>query len=47
MTGQSNSGGIEFNGDIYSFRRITLSPIILLAGYAMIIYAIMADKKPK
>lgn len=45
MTGKGNSGPVEFNEDIYSFRRITLSPVILLAGYAMIIYSIMADKK--
>ncbi len=47
MTGQPNLGGVEFNEDIYSFRRITLSPLIILAGYAMVIYAIMADRKPK
>ena len=45
MTGKGNSGAGEFNKDIYSFRRITLSPLILLTGYAMMIYAIMADKR--
>jgi hypothetical protein len=44
MTGKGNAGGSEFNRDIYSFRRITLSPLVLLAGYAMMIYAIMANK---
>jgi hypothetical protein len=44
MTGKGNSGSKEFNQDIYSFRRITLSPFILLAGYTMMIYSIMADK---
>ena len=43
MTGKGNAGGREFNQEIYSFRRITLSPLVLLAGYAMMIYAIMAD----
>ena len=48
MTGKGNAGATEFNQDIYSFRRITLSPLVLLSGYAMMIYAIMADKrKPK
>lgn len=48
MTGTGNAGAVEFNEDIYSFRRITLSPVILLAGYAMIIFAIMAhERKPK
>ena len=45
MTGKGNAGGREFNQDIYSFRRITLSPLVLLAGYAMMIYAIMADHR--
>lgn len=45
MMGKGNAGAGEFNNDIYSFRRITLSPVILLAGYAMMIYAIMADKR--
>ena len=34
-----------FNPDIFSFRRITLAPIILLFGFAFEIFAIM--KKPK
>ncbi|MBN1598435.1 MAG: DUF3098 domain-containing protein [Bacteroidales bacterium] len=35
-----------FNGDeIFSFRRITLAPIIVLAGFAFEIWAIM--RKPK
>jgi len=45
MTGKGNTGTGEFNQDIYSFRRITLSPMVLLLGYAMMMYAIMADKK--
>jgi len=45
MTGGSNSGGNEFNNEIYSFRRITLAPVILLAGYALIIQAIMWNPK--
>jgi hypothetical protein len=48
MTGKANAGAREFNRDIYSFRRITLSPLLLLSGYTMMIFAIMADKsKPK
>jgi len=45
MTGKGNAGEREFNQDIYSFRRITLSPLVLLAGYAMMICAIMADNR--
>jgi len=36
------AGGTE---DIYSFRRITLSVIVLMSGFVMVIYAIM--RKPK
>lgn len=34
-----------FSDDIFSFRRITLAPIVVLAGFAFEIWAIM--KKPK
>ena len=42
--GKSNSPN-EFNPEIFSFRRITLAPIVVLAGFIFEIYAIM--KKPK
>ena len=34
-----------FNYDIFSFRRITLAPLILLVGFIFEIYAIMKDTK--
>jgi membrane-bound ClpP family serine protease len=34
-----------FNPEIFSFRRITLAPVLLLIGFVFEIYAIM--KKPK
>lgn len=34
-----------FNEDIFSFRRITLAPMVVLAGFVFEIYAIM--KRPK
>ena len=34
-----------FNPEIFSFRRITLAPIIVVGGFMFIIWAIM--KKPK
>ena len=34
-----------FNWEMFSFRRITLAPILVLAGFAFEVYAIM--KKPK
>ena len=39
--GKSNDPNV-FNGDeIFSFRRITLAPIIVLTGYAIEVYAII------
>jgi uncharacterized Tic20 family protein len=35
----------EFSEEIFSFRRITLAPMLVLAGFVFEIYAIM--KRPK
>jgi hypothetical protein len=40
MGGKSNDPNV-FNPGIFSFRRITLAPLVLLAGYILEIYAIM------
>jgi len=45
MAGGGSDDPNVFNPDIFSFRRITLAPIVLLAGFIFEIYAIM--KKPK
>lgn len=45
MAGGGSDDPNVFNPDIFSFRRITLAPIILLFGFIFEIYAIM--KKPK
>ena len=45
MAGGGSDDPNVFNPDIFSFRRITLAPIILLFGFVFEIYAIM--KKPK
>lgn len=45
MIGGKAESPDQFNPDVFSFRRITLAPIIVLAGFAFEIYAIM--KKPK
>lgn len=44
----AGGGSVEpnvFSPEIFSFRRITLAPIVLVFGFAFEIYAIM--KKPK
>jgi len=45
MTGGGSDDPNVFSSDIFSFRRITLAPIVLVVGFAFEIYAIM--KKPK
>jgi hypothetical protein len=45
MTGKGNAGPDHFNSDIYSFRRITLAPLTILAGYILMIYAILAGTR--
>ncbi|MCK5028588.1 MAG: DUF3098 domain-containing protein [Bacteroidales bacterium] len=45
MIGGKAENPNEFNEEIFSFRRITLAPIIVLIGFIFEIYAIM--KKPK
>lgn len=45
MIGGKADSPDEFNEAVFSFRRITLAPIIVLFGFIFEIYAIM--KKPK
>ena len=45
MIGGKAESPDQFNPEVFSFRRITLAPLVVLAGFAFEIYAIM--KKPK
>ncbi len=46
MAGGKSSDPNVFNGDeLYSFRRITLAPIVVMAGFIFEIYAIMKKSK--
>ena len=45
MIGGGSDDPDVFNEDIFSFRRLTLAPILILAGYVIEIFAIM--RKPK
>jgi hypothetical protein len=45
MGGKSDDPNQFHPGEVYSFRRITLAPIVILAGFAIEIYAIF--RKPK
>ena len=45
MLGGKSTDPNKFSSDIFSFRRITLAPIVVLGGFVFEIWAIM--KKPK
>ncbi len=45
MCGHANSNPNGFDMDVFSFRRITLAPLVVLAGFAVSVYAVL--KKPK
>ena len=39
------SGATEYNPDIFSFRRITVGPMIALAGFVLMIVAILFPQR--
>ena len=45
MSGGGSKDPNVFNPDIFSFRRITLAPIVVMIGFIVEIYAIL--KKPQ
>lgn len=44
MSGEGSAEGV-FNPDIFSARRIKVAPVVCLAGFVMMIYAVV--RKPK
>jgi len=45
MSGGGGDDPTKFYPEIFSFRRITLAPVVCLFGFGFVIYSIM--KKPK
>lgn len=45
MAGGSSESPDVFNYEMFSFRRITLAPILVLGGFAFEVYAIMSKGK--
>jgi hypothetical protein len=41
MSGGASEDPTAFSDEIFSFRRITLAPIVVLTGYGTIFYAIL------
>ncbi len=47
MMGGGSEDPDVFNENIFSFRRITLAPIVVLAGFGFVFWAIMRKPKEK
>lgn len=47
MVGGGSKDPNVFSYDIFSFRRITLAPFMVLLGYGIQIYAILKKKTPE
>lgn len=45
MSGGGSTDEYRFSEDIYSFRRTTLAPMVVLAGFVFEVYAIMKKTK--
>lgn len=45
MIGGGSDDPNKFSAELFSFRRLTLAPVLILAGYVIEIFAIM--KKPR
>lgn len=46
MSGGGTDDPNQFNGEeLFSFRRITLAPLLVVGGYAFVMYAIMKKTK--
>ncbi|MDR1344528.1 MAG: DUF3098 domain-containing protein [Tannerellaceae bacterium] len=39
--------GVSFNPEIFSARRIAVAPVITLAGFALMVFAILKNSKEK
>lgn len=44
MAGGGSDDPTVFNAKMFSFRRITLAPIVVIAGFVLEIYAIMSRR---
>ncbi|GAD04886.1 hypothetical protein PORCRE_583 [Porphyromonas crevioricanis JCM 15906] len=42
MSGGAPTDGVSFNPELFSTRRIVIAPIVCVAGFSLMAYAIMA-----
>ena len=45
MSGGASTNPAEFNPDVFSFRRITLAPVLVILGFVIEVYAIVKKSK--
>lgn len=41
MSGGGSKNSMDFNPDIFSFRRIVLAPVVCVCGFGLMIYGIL------
>ncbi|MCB0484369.1 MAG: DUF3098 domain-containing protein [Flavobacteriales bacterium] len=47
MSGGASENPAVFNPEVFSFRRITLAPIVVIVGFGFVMYAIFHKKRNK
>ncbi len=47
MSGGGSVDGVTYNPDIFSPRRVVIAPIVCVAGFVLMIYAILVNPKKK
>lgn len=47
MSGGGSKNSMDFNPEIFSFRRIVLAPIVCVSGFFLMVYAILKTPSNK
>ncbi|KGN79889.1 hypothetical protein HR13_05420 [Porphyromonas gulae] len=47
MSGGGSAGQVSFNPDIFSAKRIQIAPWVSMAGFVLMVYAIMVSPEKK
>ncbi|MCD8177031.1 MAG: DUF3098 domain-containing protein [Tannerellaceae bacterium] len=47
MSGGSFKDGVSFNPEIFSVRRIVFAPLVAVAGFVLMVFAILKTSKTK
>ncbi|MCD7931954.1 MAG: DUF3098 domain-containing protein [Tannerellaceae bacterium] len=47
MSGGSSKDGVSFNPEIFNARRIVFAPLVAVAGFVLMVFAILKTSKTK